>query len=146
MTGDDSTPVESASGESSTNRPTTPIDADAAFDILADSERRAMLTCLEATADGTATTTELIDCICRRQEDEASDVPARDRVALHVHHNHLPKLADAGVVEHDRRTETVRYRGSSFLEALLDAGRTEEATRATGETRAAEATGDDETE
>ncbi|SFS46911.1 DUF7344 domain-containing protein [Halostagnicola kamekurae] len=36
-----------------------------------------------------------------------------------LHHTHLPKLADAGVIEYDSRTGTVRYRSHDRVEALL---------------------------
>lgn len=38
------------------------------------------------------------------------DEPQR-RVAIRLHHVTLPKLADAGVLDYDGRTNTARYRG-----------------------------------
>lgn len=43
----------------------------------------------------------------------------RERVRIGLFHNHLPRLADAGVLEYDQRSETVRYWGDSQLETLL---------------------------
>lgn len=39
-----------------------------------------------------------------RAEDEAADEQLRRRVRISLHHNHLPKLADAGVITYDEET------------------------------------------
>lgn len=33
------------------------------------------------------------------------------RIALYLHHDTLPRLADAGYIEYDTRSNTARYRG-----------------------------------
>ena len=45
----------------------------------------------------------------------ADDSEDADRVAIEIHHRHLPKLADAGFVDWDREAEVVR-RGPRFDE------------------------------
>jgi hypothetical protein len=42
-----------------------------------------------------------------------------ERTSRELYHVHLPKLADIGVVDFDRRHGTVRYRPDEVLEALL---------------------------
>jgi len=37
-----------------------------------------------------------------------------------LRHSHLPKLEDAGLVEYDSRSETVRYWSQPSLEELLE--------------------------
>ena len=44
-----------------------------------------------------------------------------EQIMIGLLHNHLPRLANAGVLEYDQRSETVRYWGDSRLEALLKA-------------------------
>lgn len=41
-------------------------------------------------------------------------------IAVHLHHATLPKLADAGFVDYDPRSETVRYREPEPVEVWLD--------------------------
>lgn len=43
----------------------------------------------------------------------------RERVALLLHHLHLPKLADTGLVEFDPKSGQVRYHPSDELEQLI---------------------------
>lgn len=44
----------------------------------------------------------------------------RDTESLRVelHHHHLPKLENAGLIEYDDRTETVRYYPNERIEKL----------------------------
>lgn len=58
-------------------------------------------------------------------EDIANEMSEKDRrgadqVGLQLHHSVLPRLADAGTLTYDPKTNTVRYRGHAKLEALLD--------------------------
>lgn len=50
----------------------------------------------------------------------------RKQVTIGLLHNHLPKLADAGVLEYDQRSETVRYWGGSRLATILEAAHSDE--------------------
>lgn len=82
---------------------------DTVFDALSNRERRRMVHYLTEATDGTATFEELA---------ALGDDPTRSEVRLR--HIHLPRLDATKVVEYDERSETVRYRGSSFLELVLD--------------------------
>lgn len=42
------------------------------------------------------------------------------RVAVALHHNHLPKLDAAAVLDYDPRSRTVRYRGDDRVGLVLD--------------------------
>jgi len=72
------------------------------YRILADSTRRAVLGVLGRTAppadlEALASQTAVV----RYSSDEPSEgVVARTELVLH--HNHLPRLADAGLIEYDR--------------------------------------------
>lgn len=48
--------------------------------------------------------------------DEAID---RDQLKLRLHHLHLPKLADGGLLEFDPRSGQVRYRSHDMVESWL---------------------------
>ncbi|SEP90741.1 DUF7344 domain-containing protein [Natrinema salaciae] len=115
-----------SSPESLTAFGETRADAvDTAMDLLADRRRRAVLDYLEET-DGTATLTELAVEIAAREArvepnaiSDHGDVSARDRRAVRIslHHSHVPKLANADVIDYETETETVTLtdRGRSLL-------------------------------
>ncbi|WP_132057491.1 DUF7344 domain-containing protein [Halorussus amylolyticus] len=85
----------------------TATELDALFECLASRQRRLVLTHLVETDDGIATFSNLI----RHVLGEGTRDEDRERLAVRLHHVHLPKLDDHGFVEYDARSETVRYRG-----------------------------------
>ena len=93
-----------------------PERLDTVHHILAGEYRRAVLQCLVSSEDGVVTIESLIDHIV--QEEDLAD--SRGDVALQFHHATLPKLADAGLIEYDQRSETVRYRDDPLLADELD--------------------------
>jgi hypothetical protein len=72
-------------------------------------------------ADGTVTFDDLVDQLLRdgtvTGDDQLRD---REQLAVQLQHTHLPKLADHGVVEYERRSGAVRYRPSEPVERVLD--------------------------
>lgn len=84
------------------------------FDALADERRRVVLDCL-AGADAPMAVEDLARQVAARRrwgEEPAgrSDPPADavHRVHVSLHHAHLPKLDDAGLVEYDPDEQVVR--------------------------------------
>lgn len=72
--------------------------------VLADGERRAVVTYL-ASNGGAATVSVLVRDLPGRQASEEVDA---DRIRqLRLLHRHLPKMASAGVVEYDRDGQRV---------------------------------------
>jgi len=59
--------------------------------------------------------TDLADRVAERE----SDGDDCETVAIALHHVHLPKLAEGGVIDYDPRSETVRYCGRPDRERLL---------------------------
>ena len=47
---------------------------------------------------------------------ENEDTTLRENVRVDLHHTHVPRLANAGLLEYDRRQGTIRFRGDSVLE------------------------------
>ncbi len=92
---------------------TTAPSLDVIFDILSNRRRRHVLYYLNDRPDGVATVEELTDVVLTQECDgfdpSTDPVEQRNRIQIDLQHVHLPKLADAGIVDHDRRTETVRY-------------------------------------
>jgi len=88
--------------------------------LLADARRRRVLYELRDRSDDVATLDELVDALLP-EEDGAADDPAHERVAASLCHHHLPKLADAGVVQYDERSGVVRYeKDDDLLESWLE--------------------------
>ncbi|WP_435175134.1 DUF7344 domain-containing protein [Halorussus sp. AFM4] len=93
---------------------------DTVFELLADRRRRYALYCLAAVGEDRVL--DLDDVAARVAEwereweasgdgEDAGDSDSgdrRERVRVDLHHNHLPRLADAGLVDYDARTGTVR--------------------------------------
>jgi hypothetical protein len=99
---------------------------DLVFDLLSNQRRRYALYYLYEQSDGVATVDELADSIVANEQREAhsdsiegSD-ERRETIRTELQHAHLPKLADAGMIEHDRRSETVRYWTQPSLEEWLE--------------------------
>lgn len=83
-------------------------DVDDVVDCLA-SERRRLVLALLHTNDGPMAREELAREVAAYQCHEASD-GAIEEVEVSLHHAHLPKLEDVGLVEQDREATTVWYR------------------------------------
>ncbi|WP_210424956.1 DUF7344 domain-containing protein [Halorussus halobius] len=96
------------------------LSLDETLEILANHERRDVLGWLMDAPDGTATVDELVDHLVARRAERTGERPGRGHVTTTLHHVHLPKLADAGVVAYDARSQEVRYWSDDRLEAWHD--------------------------
>lgn len=99
---------------------TASLSLDETLELLANYERRRVLGFLMDAPDGTAAMDELVDHLSTRRAERVGERPGRSHVTTTLHHVHLPKLADAGVVEYDARGRTVRYRADERLEEWFD--------------------------
>ena len=52
-------------------------------------------------------------------EQEHLDEIVEERFKIQMTHNHIPKIEQTGIIDHDRRSETVRYLGDNDIENLL---------------------------
>lgn len=87
--------------------------ADLSASLLADERRREVLALLGA-EPGPLTRTQVAQAIAT-----GADRQSAGDVSIALHHNHLPKLEDAGLVEYDSEAETVAYSGPPELPAAL---------------------------
>ena len=93
--------------------PTRP-SLDTVFELLADRRRRYVLYCLAAAGENRVLTVEdVVDRVTEweREWDDDRDserADRRERVRIDLHHDHIPRLADAGLVDYDARTGTIR--------------------------------------
>ena len=90
---------------------------DLLFELLADRRRRHILHCLIDQPDGVAEFTDLVDAVVDHEPE--TDAGDRETVRTRLYHVHLPKLAEAGVIDYDTRSETVRYSQQPLLERCL---------------------------
>ncbi len=56
----------------------------------------------------------------RQDEARTGESPGHDQVAATVHHIHIPKLSEVGILEYDARSQAIRYRSHTALEDWLD--------------------------
>lgn len=49
-----------------------------------------------------------------------SQLSSGDRIALRLHHVHLPKLAETGVIDYDPNERRVSFHGETSLDRCLD--------------------------
>jgi len=101
---------------------TTPT-LDVVFEILSHRRRRLVLYHLAQVPGGVEQFDALVDQVAAWETDaNGGDVPEnhRSRVATDLHHVHLPKLADANVLDYDDRSETIRYWGQPTVEEYAE--------------------------
>ena len=72
------------------------------FDVLADERRRAALSAL-SDRDGPLELSALARAVAEKTEDDVTGpaLDALDRIRVSLHHQHLPKMADAELIAYD---------------------------------------------
>lgn len=102
----------------------TDVDVELVFEVLSDERCRTVLTYL-LDRRRPVTVVELADAVVADGSDDpdrADDL--RSDVLLNLHHNHLPRLASADVIDYDTERELVTVRESArAVEPYLDAAR-----------------------
>lgn len=97
-----------------------PGSADAVLRSIDDERRRQILRHLIDSDDEAVSVDELVVAMT----DGAAAAPERerqpaDRTRTRLHHVHLPKLAQAGIVDYDARSGFVRYRPDERVETVV---------------------------
>jgi hypothetical protein len=92
------------------------LSLDTTLEILANNDRRAIIEYLRDVADQTATIDELVNYLVSQKSKQSDEYPGRDHVQTTLHHIHIPKLVDAGLIDYDARNQEIRYWGSDRLE------------------------------
>lgn len=100
----------------------TTAHLDTCFEIVSDGLRRAIVRQLRRETAEETSIADLVDQLLGSDAVALTDGrPDRDRIAIQLYHNHLPRLDDHGVVEFDPERRTVAYRSHERIEAVLDA-------------------------
>lgn len=97
-----------------------PSRVDGVLSLLSDAERRGVVEYFGRTADETATLEELSAYLERAAPETDGGEPAAETAKARLHHVHLPKLADRGVVDYDPRSGEVRYCPDERVEAVVE--------------------------
>lgn len=61
-----------------------------------------------------------IDDLVDLMVDRGNDWTGRQMLKTQLHHIHLPKLSETGLIEFDPRSDMLRYLGDQNVETLLD--------------------------
>lgn len=95
------------------------------FSSLTARRRRVILDYLLEAEGGRATFDELVDHVV--EANARSPSPDREAVATSLHHTHLPKLADGGLVHYDSERGSIETTGAIGLaEPVLEFARMRE--------------------
>lgn len=88
------------------------LSTEQVMSLLQHEHRRAIVTYFEQATTGRASVDDLVDYLISldSKRNEAELLERRQRVTIGLLHNHLPRLADASVLEYDQRSKTVCYR------------------------------------
>jgi len=112
---------------------------DRLFETIADKRSRYVLSYFDSKSVDATELDRLVDYVVTREVEESPDCETsgqsetsrdesavegderhRRRVAVALHHKHLPKLDEATVVDYDPRSKTVRYLGGDRVSAGLE--------------------------
>lgn len=96
----------------------TIMDSQTVLSLLADTDRQHIIVELLENG-GRSNVGVLSQQLAARQRNDADELEL-ERAKLELHHNHLPRLADHGVIEYDQRTGDVVLREVIELEPYLN--------------------------
>lgn len=92
---------------------------DTRLSVAGNQRRRQIIRYLRHQDNSTVTFESVVDQIGDRSRGNDPQ-QTREQIAIELHHTHLPKLADHGIVQYHHGDGTVQYRGDDRVEALLD--------------------------
>ena len=107
------------SGSSGRERPISP---DAILTAVANEQRRAILTALDDASEKSLEYEELVDRVTDRVRDDGTrqgSAEHRQRVRIALHHSHLPKLDETGMIEYEAETGQVQFVGGELERQVL---------------------------
>ncbi|WP_247002598.1 DUF7344 domain-containing protein [Halosolutus gelatinilyticus] len=97
-----------------------PLSLDALLDILANHRRRALLEYLWNQPQNAGSFEEATEYAILEVGRKQGRQPNHDDVQVELQHHHLPKMADAGIIDYDIRSQTIRYHENERLETAYD--------------------------
>lgn len=106
--------------ESATSPTESAPSLDLIFALLANQRRRYALYYLFTQSNGVAAADAIASAVCTLEERVTGQTVSQAQVRTALQHVHFPKLEEAGVVEYDPRSETVRYWDTPSVEEWLE--------------------------
>ena len=107
-------------GSSSDDDDDQQCSVDEIFELVADAQRRQILTYLIQNADRPIPLEALLEELMTQTDTSESDQPTeREHLLTRLHHLQLPKLADYGVIEYNESLQLISYIEQSRIEMLL---------------------------
>ncbi|WP_124196183.1 DUF7344 domain-containing protein [Natrarchaeobius chitinivorans] len=106
------------SGEQSLHE--IPLSLDAVLDILANHRRRFLLEYLWDKPENSGSFEEATEHTILKIGKRRGVQPNHDDIQVDLQHHHLPKMADAGVIDYDIRSQTIRYHENERLETAYE--------------------------
>lgn len=85
------------------------VETDVLFDVLSDSRRRFVIACLRKYATPMALGDIADELAIWEHDAEITEIPAAEVTSIYasLYHMHIPKLADAGIVEYSQERDAV---------------------------------------
>lgn len=101
---------------------------DVLFDVLSVARRRYLVYYLLTLDVNVVEFEAAVNAVYRYEAagTESDDDVLRENVRIDLHHTQVPRLADAGILEYDRRQGTIRFRGDPALEEWAEHARYKE--------------------
>jgi hypothetical protein len=90
-----------------------PKTVDRILSALSHEYNRSVMNYFRESPDSIAALDKLADYVATK----STGIGSSEEVALRLHHAGLPKIADAGILDYDPRTKTVRRRDHPLLES-----------------------------
>ncbi|WP_433630261.1 DUF7344 domain-containing protein [Halomicrococcus sp. NG-SE-24] len=98
------------------------LSVDRILSAVANEHRRAILYSLTSASDRTLEYDALVDRVADRMGDENAEEGSdehRQRVRIALHHSHLPKLAEAQIIDYEAEAGHVQFDGGELEQAIL---------------------------
>lgn len=94
------------------------------FELLSVRRRRYLLYYLQRASDEAVSLEDAVEQVGAWERETGARFDSEDAhrhdVAISFHHVHIPKLVEAGAIEYDERSQTIRYSGSAAVERCLE--------------------------
>lgn len=101
------------------DRPDNPTDATPVDQVLEVLQHRLRRDVIEYFLDASERTAAVDDLVAHLAREWPGDPPSRERLSVVLYHHHLPRLADAGIVEFDPELDSIRYYPDAAIEEWL---------------------------
>lgn len=93
---------------------------DGMLELLSNRRRRVFVEYLQSAPDEGGSISAATEYLLATQGSHPSEGRVHSEIRTELQHVHVPKLADVGIVDYDRRSGTVRYRSTERFDELFE--------------------------